>query len=61
MNRNEIIDIIDLFLRSIRFKSLLMHREAVLAGFGMQSITSCVVDIGATKTSVICVEEGEIL
>ena len=31
----------------------------MLSAFGMQQITCCVVDIGATKLTVSCVEEGE--
>ncbi len=34
--QSDLIDLIELFLREMRFKALLVHRENVLAGFGMQ-------------------------
>ena len=43
------------------FKSILLHQESVLATYAMALQTACVVDIGATKTTVCCIEEGIIL
>lgn len=38
-----------------------LFQESICAAFGAGLATACVVDIGATKTSVSCVEEGLIL
>ena len=43
------------------FKAILMHQESVLACYALSLSTACVVDIGATKTTVCCIEDGIML
>lgn len=40
------------------FLAGMMEQESVCATFGAGVSTACVVDVGASKTSVSCVEEG---
>jgi len=51
----------DLVLHMIGFKQLWLQQEAVCTTFGAGISTACVVDIGAKKTSIACVEEGLVL
>ena len=48
-------------LFNLGFKSLFLHLESVMATFAMALPTACVVDIGSSKTSVCCIEEGIII
>ena len=43
------------------FKAMFVHLESVMATYAMALPTAVVVDIGATKTSVCCIEEGIII
>jgi len=52
--------IVNMFF-SLGFKSMFLHQESVLASYAMSLPSACVVDIGATKTSVCCIEEGIII
>lgn len=42
----------------MKFKSLFIHTESVMATFAMAMSTACVVDIGSSKISVCCIDEG---
>jgi actin-related protein 8 len=46
---------------NLGFKSVFVHLESVMATFAMALPTAVVVDIGSTKTSVCCIEEGIII
>ncbi|KAM3130902.1 hypothetical protein pb186bvf_017014 [Paramecium bursaria] len=59
--RNQIKALIDMLLRQIGFKGIYIHLESVLASFGANLLTCCVVDIGYEKINVTCVDEGIIL
>ena len=50
--------IVHMLLARLKFKSLFLHTESVLATFAMAMSTACVVDIGSSKTSVCCIDEG---
>jgi actin-related protein len=41
-----------MLLAKLKFKSLFMHTESILATFAMAMSTACVVDIGSSKVSV---------
>ena len=43
------------------FKSVFVHVESVMASYAMAAQTCCVVDIGSSKISVCCVDDGLIL
>jgi len=45
-------------LFNLGFRSMFLHQESVMATFAMALPSAVVVDIGSTKTSVCCVEEG---
>lgn len=46
---------------NLGFKSVFIHQESVMATYAMALPTAVVVDIGSTKTSVCCIEEGIII
>jgi actin-related protein 8 len=48
-------------LYNLGFKSMFIHQESVMSTYAMALPTAVVVDIGATKTSVCCIEEGIII
>ncbi|POW10884.1 hypothetical protein PSHT_08572 [Puccinia striiformis] len=54
-------EMVDLLFRALGFKQICLQQESLCACFGAGLGTACVVDIGATKTSVSCVEEGWVL
>jgi actin-related protein 8 len=49
---------IDIFLKRLAFSKLYMHQESVLASFGVNVMSSCVVDVGSDKINICCVDEG---
>lgn len=53
--------VVSMLFERTGFKSILLHQESVLSTYAMALQTACVVDIGATKTTVCCIEEGIIL
>ncbi|KAJ1493185.1 actin-domain-containing protein, partial [Baffinella frigidus] len=50
--------LVDLVINELRFRSILIVQDASCAAFQANAHTACVVDIGATKTSVTAVEDG---
>lgn len=54
-------EMVDLMFRTVGFKQICLQQESLCACFGAGLGTACVIDIGATKTSVSCVEEGWVL
>jgi len=42
----------------LKFKAVFIQQESVLATFGSNKACACVVDIGATKINVCCVDDG---
>ena len=60
-NKGEIKSYLDILLRKLKFKSAYLQQESVLASFAYALQYACVVDIGAQKTSVCCVDEGSII
>eukprot|EP00742_Colponemidia_sp_Colp-10_P008437 GILJ01009140.1.p1 GENE.GILJ01009140.1~~GILJ01009140.1.p1 ORF type:complete len:641 (-),score=104.64 GILJ01009140.1:295-2178(-) len=61
LNRDEIKTLVNVILRQLGFKACFLHQESVLACFGAGVSTACVVDIGAQKTNVVCVDDGIML
>lgn len=49
---------VTLLLRYMKFRGVFVQQESACATFGAGVSTACVVDIGAQKTSVSCVEDG---
>lgn len=56
--RNYVITVLDTLLREFGFKSVCFMQESLGATFGAGYTTACVVDLGAQKTSICCVEDG---
>jgi actin-related protein 8 len=50
--------ILDELLRDFGFKRVSFMQESLAASFGAGYSISCVVDVGAQKTSICCVEDG---
>ncbi|CAO3659418.1 unnamed protein product [Umbelopsis ramanniana] len=57
-NRNHISEIVTMMLRYMKFRGVCVQQESTCATFGAGTSMACVVDIGAQKTSVSCVEDG---
>ena len=51
-------ELLMIILSSMPFCGLFVHRASVLACFGAGASTACVVDIGASKTSISQVVDG---
>ncbi len=60
-NKSEVKAYLDILLRRLQFKSAYLQQESVLASFAYALQSACVVDIGAQKTTVCCVDEGAIV
>lgn len=53
--------ILNLLFKKFNFKNIITHLESVLTSFGSALQNCCVVDVGATKTTVCCIEDGQII
>jgi hypothetical protein len=53
--------LINIFLKVLGFKAAFVHLESIMATFGTALQSACVVDIGADKVNVCCIDEGMIL
>ena len=60
-NKSEIKGYVDVLLKRLQLKSAYLQQESTLSSFAYALQCSCVVDIGAQKASVCCVDEGAIL
>lgn len=52
---------VNTLLAKLKFKSIFIHTESIMATFAMALPSACVVDIGSSKISVCCIDEGIIL
>ncbi|KAJ2488281.1 actin-like protein arp8 [Coemansia sp. RSA 2050] len=57
-SRVEVTLLAELLLRQMGFQYLLVQQSSVLVTFGAGFSSACVVDVGAQKTSIACVENG---
>ncbi|KAJ1959197.1 actin-like protein arp8, partial [Dipsacomyces acuminosporus] len=57
-SRVQVIALSEMLLRRMGFHSLLIQQSSTLVTFGAGFSTACVVDVGAQKTSIACVEDG---
>ncbi|KAJ7623175.1 hypothetical protein FB45DRAFT_924792 [Roridomyces roridus] len=60
-DRSYVREFVNLLLVTMGFKQLCAQQESLAATYGAGLSHACVVDIGAVKTSVACVDEGLIL
>ncbi len=56
--RRYVISALELLLREFGFGRVCFIQESLAATFGAGYTSACVVDIGAQKTSICCVDEG---
>ncbi|PPQ67891.1 hypothetical protein CVT26_007091 [Gymnopilus dilepis] len=54
-------EMVNLLLVGMGFKQICAQQESLAATYGAGISNACVVDIGATKTSIACVDEGLVL
>jgi actin-related protein 8 len=52
---------INMILGKMKFKSIFIHTESIMATYAMALPSACVVDIGSSKINVCCVDEGLIV
>ncbi|KAJ2556231.1 actin-like protein arp8 [Coemansia sp. RSA 1933] len=57
-SRAEVIALSEMLLRRMGFQYLIMQQSSTLVTYGAGFSGACVVDVGAQKTSVACVEDG---
>ncbi|KIM44659.1 hypothetical protein M413DRAFT_358708 [Hebeloma cylindrosporum] len=60
-DRGYVRELSNLLLTSMGFKQLCAQQESLAATYGAGISNACVVDIGAVKTSIACVDEGLVL
>jgi len=56
--RNYVYGALDILMREFGFRRACFLQESVSATFGAGYSISCIVDVGAQKTSICCVEDG---
>lgn len=56
--KNYVIRMLELLFRDFGFTKVSLIQESMSASFGAGFSTCCVVDVGAYKTSICCVDEG---
>lgn len=56
--RSYVTMLLDILIRDLGFGKVCLQQESLSATFGAGTGVACVVDIGAQKTSICCVDEG---
>lgn len=51
-------DMLDILMKGFEFLKVCFIQESLAASFGAGYSTACIVDVGAQKTSICCVEDG---
>ncbi|KAK4783231.1 hypothetical protein SAY86_007605 [Trapa natans] len=54
----EIKEMLTIVLQDLRFGSAVVHQEGLAAAFGNGLSTTCIVNVGAQVTSIVCIEDG---
>lgn len=52
--------LVDVFFKEYEFSRVCLIQESMAASFGAGYTTGCIIDVGAQKTSIACVEDGMI-
>ncbi|KAK6353224.1 actin-like protein arp8 [Orbilia brochopaga] len=60
-DRVYVTEMLDLLIREFQFAQVGLFQESVAATYGAGFSSACIVDIGAQKTSISCVEEGMVV
>lgn len=53
--------VLHICMRSLEFKQVCFIQESLAASFGANFSIACIVDVGAQKTSICCVEDGMLI
>jgi len=59
--KHQVRYLLDILFAKMGFKSVFLHTESVMATYAMAVQSGCVVDIGGSKISVCCVDDGIVL
>lgn len=54
-------EILDMFMKTFGVEKICFIQEGLAASFGAGYTNACIVDVGAQKTSICCVEEGMVI
>jgi actin-related protein 8 len=57
-SEREAMELVNVLLARLKFRDVLVHRESVLTCLGAGLVNACVVDVGAQKTHVACIQDG---
>jgi actin-related protein 8 len=57
-DKQYVADMLELLLKEYEFSKICFMQESLAASFGAGYSTACIVDVGAQKTSICCVEDG---
>lgn len=57
-DRSCVTELLEMIMRDFGFGRVCFFQESLAASFGTSSSQACIVDIGAQKTSICCVEDG---
>ncbi|KAG2203224.1 hypothetical protein INT46_002506 [Mucor plumbeus] len=58
LDHSYICDLVTMMLRYMKFKAVIIQQESTAATYGAGVSSAVVVDIGAQKTNIVCVEDG---
>lgn len=56
--RHHVRYIVNMLLVKMEFKSIFIHNESIMSTYAMALPSACVVDVGSSKISVCCIDEG---
>lgn len=59
--RHHVRYLLNMIFVKMGFKSAFVHVESIMSSYAMGAQTACIVDIGSSKTSVCCVDDGVII
>ncbi|KAK9253562.1 hypothetical protein V1507DRAFT_458275 [Lipomyces tetrasporus] len=54
----QVTELLDMLFRELQFSKVGVIQESVAATFGAGISSACVIDVGAQKTSISCIDEG---
>lgn len=57
-DRTYVTESLNMLMRDLGFAKVCFFQESLAASYGAGYTTTCIVDVGAQKTSICCVEEG---
>ena len=59
--RHHVRHMLNMLFAKMGFKSAFVHVESVMSSYAMAAQTACIVDVGSSKMSVCCVDDGVII